>query len=123
MKQRTVDYLEANQSKTPSKWKEEAEWRRANHDWLWHSQRIAVKVMSRMREEHLSQTALAERMECTQQYVSKILHGQENLSLEMLAKLENALNIQLVCSEIEDTPIMKVAEDDSVEAYRNNIKK
>ena len=30
MKQKTLDFLEAHQSETPSKWREEAEWRRDN---------------------------------------------------------------------------------------------
>jgi transcriptional regulator with XRE-family HTH domain len=38
----------------------------------------------------------AERMGCSQQYVSKILKGRENLSLETLAKIEDALNLRLV---------------------------
>lgn len=95
MKQKTLDFLESHQSKTPSKWREEAEWRRANADWLCHSQRIAVQVLLKMREEHLTQKVLAERMNCSQQYISKILKGTENLSLEILTKLENALNINI----------------------------
>lgn len=32
-------------------------------------------------------------MNCTQQYISRILKGHENLSLEALSKIENALEI------------------------------
>jgi transcriptional regulator with XRE-family HTH domain len=49
-----------------------------------------------MDELHLSQQALAERMNCTQQYVSKILKGKENLSLDIISRLEEALQINLV---------------------------
>ena len=49
-----------------------------------------------MKQEGLTQKALAERMNCTQQYVSKILKGQENMSLETLTKLEEALSIRLI---------------------------
>lgn len=90
--------MESHQSKTPSKWREEAEWRRANVDWLRHSQRIAVQVLLKMKEEHLTQKMLAERMNCSQQYISKILKGTENLSLETMAKLENALGIRIFVS-------------------------
>ncbi|MBO4613261.1 MAG: helix-turn-helix transcriptional regulator [Bacteroidaceae bacterium] len=96
MKKKTIEFLEAHQSSTPSKWREEAEWRRDNRSWLRHSQRIAVKVLLQMKQEGLTQKALAERMNCTQQYVSKILKGQENMSLETLTKLEEALSIRLV---------------------------
>ena len=44
----------------------------------------------------LTQKSLAEQMNCTQQYISKILKGKENMSLETLSKLENALKINLI---------------------------
>jgi predicted XRE-type DNA-binding protein len=96
MRQKTLDFLEAHQSDTPSKWREEAEWRRENASWLRHSQQIAVQVLLKMKELRLTQKALAERMNCTQQYVSKILKGNENLSLDTIARLEDALQINLI---------------------------
>lgn len=106
MKQKTLEFLEAHKSATPSRWRDEAEWRRDNADWLRHSQRIAVQVLLKMKEEHLTQKALAERMGCSQQYVSKILKGTENLSLETLTKLENSLNVRLLAGyqyQVDDT--------------------
>lgn len=38
-------------------------------------------------------------MNCSQQYISKILKGKENLSLETLTKIENALDIQILTPE------------------------
>ncbi len=96
MKQKTSEYLESPPSDTPSKWRNEAEWRRCNKAWLRHSKHIAVKVLSYMKQEHLTQSAMAERMDCTQQYVSKILKGTENLSLETLTKLEQAMGVKLI---------------------------
>lgn len=96
MKKHTLDYLEAHQSKTASKWRDEAEWRRINHTWLRHSQHIAVKLLSYMKKENLTQSAMAERLNCTQQYISKILRGNENMSLEFLTRLEEAMEIQLI---------------------------
>ncbi len=110
MKKKTLDYLEAHQSPTPSTWREEAEWRRDNWSWLQHSQKIAVKVLLRMKQEGLTQKALAERMNCTQQYISKILKGKENMSLDTLSKLEDALGISLIYDEQEAFPSM-VAEE------------
>jgi antitoxin component HigA of HigAB toxin-antitoxin module len=101
MRKKTLEVLEAHQSQTPSTWREEAEWRRDNWSWLQHSQRIAAKVLLQMKQQGLTQTALAERLGCTQQYVSKILKGKENLSLDILTKLENALGISLII----DSPI------------------
>ena len=99
MKKKTLEFLETHQSETPSKWREEAEWRRENWSWLRHSQKIAVKVLLQMKKEGLTQKVLAERMNCTQQYVSKILKGKENMSLDTLSRLENALGISLILDE------------------------
>ena len=38
---------------------------------------------------------LSELMSCSQQYVSKVLKGQENLSLETMSKIEACLGIQI----------------------------
>ena len=110
MKKKTQEFLETHQSETPSTWREEAEWRRDNWSWLRHSQKIAVKVLLRMKQEGLTQKALAERMDCTQQYVSKILKGKENMSLDTLSKLEDALGINLIYDEQVAYPNM-VAEE------------
>ena len=99
MKQKTLEFLEAHQGETPSTWRKEAEWRRDNWSWLRHSQKIAAKVLLQMKQMGLTQKALAERMDCTQQYVSKILKGKENMSLDTLSKLEDALGINLVFDE------------------------
>ena len=55
--------------------------------------KIAVKVLLRMKLLGLMQKALAERMNCTQQYISKILKGKENMSLDTLSKLAKTYNI------------------------------
>ena len=61
-----------------------------------HSQYIAMLMLEKMDELSLTQKALAERMGCTQQYVSKILRGKENLSIETLSKIESALSLRLL---------------------------
>lgn len=110
MKKKTAEFLEAHKSDTPSKWREEAEWRRENWSWLRHSQKIAVKVLLQMKKEGLTQKVLAERMNCTQQYVSRILKGKENMSLDTLSRLEDALGISLIYDEQVSYPTM-VAEE------------
>ena len=97
---KVTEYLKAHQSSSPSRWKEEAEWRRANWGWLRYSQYIAIRIMSRMEELHMTQAKLAERMGCSQQYVSKMLKGHENLSLESIWKVESILDIDLVKSAL-----------------------
>lgn len=44
----------------------------------------------------LSQKQLAERMDVSPQQISKIVKGQENLTLETISNLEIALGIQII---------------------------
>lgn len=94
-----VKKLEKRQSETPSRWREDAQARKANKEWLRYSQKIAMRMLDRMEEQDITQKQLAERMGCSQQYVSKILKGCENLSLETLSKIEGALNITVMHAE------------------------
>lgn len=94
-----VKRLEKHQSETPTRWREAAQARRANKEWLRYSQKIAMRMLDKMEEQDITQKQLAERMGCSQQYVSKILKGCENLSLETLSKIESALNITVMQTE------------------------
>ena len=93
--------LKRHQSVTPSRWREKAEWRLQNKSWLRHSQHIAMLMLDKMEELHLTQKQLAELMGCSQQYVSKVLKGQENLWLETMAKSEDSLHINIIMKELE----------------------
>ncbi len=64
--------------------------------WMQFSQWIALTMQAKMKEQHLSQKAIAEAMGCKQQYISKILKGEANLSLESICKIEDALGIELL---------------------------
>ena len=88
-----LDYLRAHSVKTD--WREKAEWRRSNSRWLHYSQYIAVKAYGKMKELGLTQAQLAAQMGCSQQYVSKLLKGSENLTLETIAKLEEILDLEI----------------------------
>ena len=91
-----VSKLKEHKSSSPSKWRKNAEWRIANKSWLRYSQHIAMIMLDKMDELGMTQKHLSELMGCSQQYVSKILKGQENLSLETLAKIERCLQIPLL---------------------------
>ena len=77
----TIDKLEKYASTTPSKWREALEYRQENKIWLRYSQRIAMLMLDKMDELGINQKQLAEMMNCSQQYISKVLKGRENLSL------------------------------------------
>ena len=99
---KTLNRLRQHQSETQSRWREEAEKRRLNKEWLRYSQYIAMRLLDKMADDGLNQKQLAERMGCSQQYVSKILKGCENLSLETMAKIECALGITVMQCELAD---------------------
>ena len=88
-----VERLRKYESPTPSRWREEAQWRRENRAWLRRSQKVAVKMLERMEEMGWTQQRVAELLGCSQQYVSRIVKGSENLSLEMLSKIEDQMGI------------------------------
>jgi antitoxin component HigA of HigAB toxin-antitoxin module len=92
----TVERLREHQSATPSRWREAALERKANKEWLRYSQHIAMQMLDKMESVGMTQKRLAEIMGCSQQYVSKILKGRENLSLETLSKIEAALGISIL---------------------------
>ena len=91
--------LEEHASPTPSKWHELFDFLETNKSWLRHSQNIAMLMLDRMEELGMSQKQLAEKMNCSPQYISKVLRGRENLSLETLTKIENALEISIIKEE------------------------
>jgi plasmid maintenance system antidote protein VapI len=82
-------------SDQPSEWKEKAQYLRENREWLKKSAAIAVRVLDALKTQNLSQKDLAERMNISPQQISKIVKGQENLTLETISNLEDALGIQI----------------------------
>lgn len=82
-------------SNEPSKWVEKAEWRVANEKWLDKSAKIALTIIRTLRERGLYQNDLSVLFGTTPQHISKILKGQENLTLETITKFETILGITL----------------------------
>ena len=123
-KEEIIGWLEQQQPEKNTGWRERAEWRRANRTWLRRSQEIAVRMLDKMEQMHLTQKSLAERMGCSQQYVSKVLKGQENLSLETITKIESALDIDILVKhckpngydiESQERPISMIADDTEID--------
>lgn len=88
--------LQRHQSATRSKWRESAIERQNDKSWLRYSQHIAMLVLDRMDELGLTQKGLAELMGCSQQYISKMLKGRENMSIDTLTKIEETLGIRIL---------------------------
>lgn len=93
-----LSVLEKHEVKTD--WRDKAQWRRENRRWLRYSGYIALKVKNRLEELNMSQKELAEKMNCSPQYVSKLLKGSENLTLDTISKLEECLDLDLVRSAL-----------------------
>ena len=91
-----LEELNKMKGSTPSKWRENAQWRIDNKGWLRYSQHIAMMMLDKMEESGLNQKSVANRMGCSQQYISKILKGTENLSIETIAKIEEALDLHIL---------------------------
>ena len=92
---KTIDILNKYKSEA-SNWREEAEYRRRNARWLRYSAMIALQVRERMSQTGMTQVVLAEKLGCTQQHVSMLLKGKNNLTLETIAKLEEALDFDII---------------------------
>ena len=93
---KAIEFLIENQSDTAGKWREEAEYRRRNARWLRYSAMISLQVRDRMSEIGMTQVVLAEKLGCTQQHVSMLLKGKSNMTIETIAKLEEALDIDII---------------------------
>lgn len=79
-------------------WKQKAEERKMR-PWLKeYSSKIARRIIAIIHEgdKELNQTKLAETLNVSRQQVSKILKGQENLTLESIYKLSKALDCELI---------------------------
>ena len=92
----TIDFLKQHESKTPSRYQENAEWRRENREWLKWSRDVALSLIDYMETNGINRNGLAERLGVTPQYVSKILSGKVNFSFKSIAEIENNLTIKLI---------------------------
>ena len=83
-----------------SSWLEEATIRQDSKDWVQKSFRIAILILREIRRQKdinsMTQKKLAEAMDVSPQYISKVVKGKENLTLETITKVEQVLGIKLI---------------------------
>lgn len=97
-----IDLRKLNEISTEDEqWLNEATERQKNKDWLSHSRKIAVKILMTIREKGIKQYELAEMIGVSAQQVNKIVKGKENLTLETISKLENALGTNLIFEDLD----------------------
>ena len=92
----TIGFLKSNEQKSTGSFVKEAQFLRDNWLWLKYSYAIALKVRKRMEELEWTQKQLASALGCTQQHISVLLNGKVNMTLETIAKLEQALGFDLI---------------------------
>lgn len=98
----TIEKLQTISTAAPSDWREKAQWRKDNRDWLRKSGKIALAILDAIDDKRdMTQKKLADMIGVSQQYISKVVKGQENLSLQTICKLEKALDITLISVEIQ----------------------
>lgn len=68
--------------------------------WVENSRYIANVVRALAKKHGMTQAVLAEKIGVSQQYVSKLLKGQENLSLDTISRLGNALGVNFIASDL-----------------------
>lgn len=81
-----------------------------NRAMLRESQNIALKVLDKLEEIRWSQRKLAKEMGVTPQQITKIVKGQENLTLETQIKLQTILKIPILASYYDSAEEKGVSE-------------
>lgn len=124
--ERAIEIVKKNQVESVC-WQKEAVEDRNNWAWKKYSMQIALKVRSKMKADGMTQCALASKLGCTQQYVSLILKGKENLTLETIAKLESALQINLwgqpaIVNGYQSVPTQQYLSDNHDPEYKAGLK-
>ena len=96
MASETLTFLESHQSETPSRFTENAQWRKENASWLRWSRQVALAIIDYMQANGLKRADLAKKLGVSPQYVSKLLSGTENLSFKSIANIEEKLGISCI---------------------------
>lgn len=75
---------------------ERAQWLRRNRNWLKMSKNVALCIQYYLRTNNLTQKELAERMNVSATYIGKVIKGEENLTLETICKIQDAIGSTVV---------------------------
>ena len=99
---------------------EQNQFMRENKDWLRKSAKIALCVKRALRVKGITQRELASRMGVSPQYVGRILKGQENLTLAVIAKIEKALQLTIFSIGIKEPVEAGVPKDVMIDRINFN---
>ncbi len=104
--------LKGISSEEGANWIEEAEQDLRQSRVRQKSWKVALRVLTLLKRKGISQTELAEKMNVSRQQVTKIVKGKENMTLETIDKLEQALGETLL-----DVPVMPKSEPMAFQAH------
>lgn len=93
MTNKALHFLETHQSDAPSRFTENAQWRKENASWLRWSRQVALAIIDYMQDNGLKRSDLAKKLGVSPQYISRLLSGTENLSFKSIANIEDKLGI------------------------------
>ena len=85
-----------SKSKGSLDWKDRADYQIRNRAWLKKSVDIALRILDALDNRRMTQAELANRLNVSRQHISKIVKGQENLTLETIARIEEVLGVALI---------------------------
>ena len=102
---------------------EKASFRIKNKKWLRYSSNISRRILSAMEEDSaLDRIELAKRLGgVTKQYISKLLQGKENLSLQTIANISEAIGVELITFPPYKDSYIRSINSFSISDYSNNF--
>jgi transcriptional regulator with XRE-family HTH domain len=119
----SVDKIKNNLKQNSIKdlaWIERAKFRKENREWLDISFSIAVKMLSTLANNKKNdvfpktQKELSEALNCSAQYVNKLLKGAEKLNIETILKIQKALKFNILNNNFYSKKVEVIAKQDSV---------
>ena len=78
------------QSSKKGDWEQKARFEEENRRWLDRSYAIAIELLEEIHQGRIDREGLRKELDCSRQYLSKLLKGKENLTLRTISKLEKA---------------------------------
>lgn len=94
------DKLKKISSSNKSNWVEDAGKELAKSGARLKARQIALRILHLLKEKNITQAELAQRMGVSRQQVTKIVKGQENITLETIDKVERALDTTLIAIDL-----------------------
>lgn len=92
----TIKQNLSNAAQKTSNWRNRIEYRHSRK-WLTYSSQIARRVLAAIEDkEGFNQTKLAQALDVSPQRISDIVKGRENLTLEAIYNLSQALKTELI---------------------------